>query len=68
MHAWALEHNIDEKKVVSNTFRLEWPKNSGRVKEYPEVDKAEWFGIEQAKIKILKGQRDFIDRLVALIG
>lgn len=68
VHAWALEHNIDVKKIVSNTFELEWPKNSGNMNEYPEVDEAEWFGIEQAKNKILKGQRDFINRLIELIG
>jgi predicted NUDIX family NTP pyrophosphohydrolase len=64
VHAWALESELDVKNIRSNTFRLQWPKNSGSVKEYPEIDKAEWFDVDQAKKKILKGQAQFIDRLV----
>ena len=67
VHAWALKKDLDVKDIVSNTFKLEWPKNSGRVQEYPEVDKADWFNVEQAKRKILKGQKVFIDRLVETI-
>lgn len=63
VHVWALQKDLDANKVVSNTFELEWPKGSGIVQEYPEVDKAEWFDIEQAKRRILKGQRGFLDRL-----
>jgi predicted NUDIX family NTP pyrophosphohydrolase len=68
IHAWALEKDLDETKIVSNTFTLEWPKNSGRLQEYPEIDKADWFEIEQAKKKILKGQVGFIERLVEIIN
>jgi predicted NUDIX family NTP pyrophosphohydrolase len=68
VHAWALEKDLDETKVMSNTFTLEWPKNSGRVQEYSEIDKAGWFDIEQAKKKILKGQIGFIDKLVEIIN
>ena len=64
VHAWALENELDVKDIRSNTFTLEWPKNSGNVKEYPEIDKAEWFDVNQAKKKILKGQAEFIDRLI----
>jgi predicted NUDIX family NTP pyrophosphohydrolase len=64
VHAWALESELDVKDVRSNTFKLEWPKNSGNVKEYPEIDKAQWFDVNQAKKKILKGQAEFIDRLI----
>jgi predicted NUDIX family NTP pyrophosphohydrolase len=63
VYVWALEKDLDAKNIVSNTFKLEWPKNSGIVQEYPEIDKADWFDIEQAKKKILEGQRAFIDRL-----
>lgn len=63
VHAWALERDADVTKIESNTFTLEWPKNSGNVKEYPEIDKGEWFDIDEAKRKILKGQVEFIDRL-----
>ncbi|HWQ48359.1 MAG TPA: NUDIX domain-containing protein [Methanosarcina sp.] len=68
VHAWALEKDLDITNVVSNTFTLEWPKNSGKVQEYPEVDKADWFDIELAKKKIRKGQIDFIDRLMDIIN
>lgn len=66
VHAWALEKDLDETKIMSNTFTFEWPKNSGRVQEYLEIDKAGWFDIEQAKKKILKGQIGFIDKLVEI--
>ena len=64
VHAWALEQDLDTTKIVSNTFELEWPKHSGKLEEYPEVDKGEWFDIEQAKTKISKGQVGFIDLLI----
>jgi predicted NUDIX family NTP pyrophosphohydrolase len=64
VHAWALESELDVKNIRSNTFRLQWPKNSGNVKEYPEIDKAQWFDVNEAKKKILKGQAEFIDRLI----
>ncbi|MDP3143746.1 MAG: NTP pyrophosphohydrolase, partial [Candidatus Omnitrophota bacterium] len=63
----AIESDIDILKLKSNTFTLEWPKNSGNSKEYPEADKGEWFKINTAKEKILKGQRAFLDRLVEKI-
>jgi hypothetical protein len=53
---------------VSNKFSLEWPKKSGIVKEYPEIDRAAWFDPEQAKKKIHKGQIAFIDRLIEMQG
>ncbi|MGE5445855.1 MAG: NUDIX domain-containing protein [Ignavibacteriales bacterium] len=68
VHAWAFEKDIDETKVVSNTFTLEWPKNSGRMQEYPEIDKAGWFRLEEARVKILKGQVSFLKRLVERIN
>jgi predicted NUDIX family NTP pyrophosphohydrolase len=64
VHAWALERDLDVTKIKSNTFTLEWPKNSGNVRQYPEVDKAQWFDVDQAREKILKGQTGFIDRLI----
>lgn len=68
VHAWALEKDIDATKIVSNTFELEWPKHSGRIKEFPEVDQGAWFGIEEANLKISKGQVKFIDILIKSIG
>jgi predicted NUDIX family NTP pyrophosphohydrolase len=68
VHVWALERDLDITNVVSNTFTLEWPKNSGKVQKFPEVDKAGWFDIEIAKKKIRKGQIGFIDRLMGIIN
>lgn len=68
VHVWALEKDPDITNVVSNTFPLEWPKNSGKIQEYPEVDKAGWFDIKLAKKKILKGQIGFIDKLMDVIN
>ena len=52
VHAWALERDLDQTRVVSNKFSLEWPRGSGIIKEYPEIDKGTWFDIDQAKEKI----------------
>ena len=61
---WAVEQDLDVVKIVSNTFTLEWPKISGHFKEYPEIDRGAWFTIKTARVKILKGQAGFIDKLV----
>lgn len=67
VHAWALEKDLDEAKIVSNKFCIEWPKGSGIIRECPEIDKASWFGINMAMKKIQKGQSDFINRLISAI-
>lgn len=64
VHAWALEMDLDPNRIVSNTFRLEWPKGSGRLQEYPEVDRGQWFEIPEARRKIVKGQAGFVDALL----
>lgn len=55
---WTVEANpaIDENQIASNTFSLEWPPRSGRFQDFPEVDRAGWFDLDQANRKILKGQ------------
>lgn len=63
IHAWALEGELDADKIRSNTFTLEWPSNSGRLREYPEVDKGTWCDLKTARRKIFKGQIPFLDRL-----
>jgi predicted NUDIX family NTP pyrophosphohydrolase len=67
IHAWAAESDFDVTTVKSNLFTLEWPPRSGQMGEFPEVDRAAWFTIEEARIKILKGQAPFLDRLLALL-
>ncbi|OPY55236.1 MAG: dihydroneopterin triphosphate pyrophosphatase [Methanosaeta sp. PtaU1.Bin112] len=64
VHVWANQSDFDASKAKSNKFSMEWPRNSGLVREFPEVDKAEWLDIETARKKILKGQIGFIDRLL----
>lgn len=68
VHAWAIEGDIDQTKIKSNTFKLEWPPKSGKMKEFPEIDKAEWFAVAVAKEKINPGQAVFLDRLVQILG
>jgi predicted NUDIX family NTP pyrophosphohydrolase len=68
IHAWAAESDFDVTTVKSNLFAMEWPPKSGKMGEFPEVDRAEWFSIEDARLKILKGQQPFLDRLLALIA
>jgi predicted NUDIX family NTP pyrophosphohydrolase len=68
VHAWAVEGDLDPRQIRSNTFLLEWPKGSGRQKEFPEVDRAEWFGIPEARRRILPGHLGFLDDLCELLG
>jgi predicted NUDIX family NTP pyrophosphohydrolase len=63
IHAWALEHDLDVTRIRSNTFSLEWPRQSGNVREYPEIDEGRWFSLEEARQKITAGQAGFLDRL-----
>lgn len=65
---WALEGDLDPDVVVPGTFEMEWPKGSGRLQAFPEVDRVEWFGLEQAREKLVKAQREFLDRLAAHLG
>jgi predicted NUDIX family NTP pyrophosphohydrolase len=64
--AWAVEGDLDVSDVTSNTFAMEWPPRSGRTQEFPEVDRAGWFGAVEARRKILRGQAGFLDRLSVL--
>ncbi|SOD99422.1 NUDIX domain-containing protein [Blastococcus haudaquaticus] len=61
---WAGEGDLDAAAAVSNTFELEWPPRSGRVQEFPEIDRAAWFGLHEARTKLVKGQVPFLDRLL----
>jgi predicted NUDIX family NTP pyrophosphohydrolase len=67
VYAWAIEGNIDPATIVSNTFELEWPPKSGKIKIFPEIDKAAWFDIEEAKLKINAAQVGLIEELLHLI-
>jgi predicted NUDIX family NTP pyrophosphohydrolase len=65
--AWAVEGDCDPSKLKSNTFLLEWPPRSGRMAEFPEVDRWEWFSMDAAQERILSGQKIFLDQLIALL-
>ncbi len=63
MLAWALAGDLDTTAITSNTFALEWPPRSGLAREFPEVDRAEWFQLPEAREKINPAQVELIDRL-----
>jgi predicted NUDIX family NTP pyrophosphohydrolase len=68
VYAWAVEGECDAAAIKSNTFSMEWPPRSGRIREFPEVDRGEWFGLEEAAERITKGQRGLLNQLSALLG
>ena len=63
VHVWTVEGNIDAASIKSNMFSMEWPPRSGNQQEFPEVDRGGWFTIAQAQVKLLPGQRGFLDEL-----
>jgi predicted NUDIX family NTP pyrophosphohydrolase len=65
VEGWAAEGDFDPATLRSNTFAMEWPPRSGKEREFPEVDRAEWFSPEQARLKINPAQAAFLDRLLA---
>ena len=68
IHVWAIEADIDASVVQSNSFPLEWPPRSGKVRQFPEVDRAAWFDLADARSKIHKGQVALLDEMNAKLG
>jgi predicted NUDIX family NTP pyrophosphohydrolase len=68
VHVWALADDWDPAQLRSNTFSMEWPPKSGRSQVFPEIDRAGWFALDEARRKILEGQVVFLDRLKAALG
>ena len=68
IHAWAVEGDCDATAIKSNTFSMEWPPRSGKLQDFPEVDRAAWFAIGDAKERINQGQRGFLDELLLLVA
>jgi predicted NUDIX family NTP pyrophosphohydrolase len=66
--AFAAEGDFDPANLKSNSFDMEWPPKSGRVASFPEVDRAGWFGLAEAREKIIEGQRSLLDRLETLVA
>jgi predicted NUDIX family NTP pyrophosphohydrolase len=63
VHAFAAEGDLDADAIVSNTFELQWPPRSGRTQTFPEVDRAGWFTLDEAREKINAAQAELLDRL-----
>ena len=66
--AWAAEADFETAGAVSNTFELEWPPGSGQMRSFPEIDKASWFTMDVARLKLVRGQRPLIDRFVQMFS
>ena len=66
--AWAVEGDVDNTRIKSNMVKAEWPPRSGQIMEWPEVDKAEWFTLEEASEKLNRAQVGFLERLAEKLG
>lgn len=68
VYAWAVRSDFDPARLRSNTFTMEWPPRSGRQQIFPEIDRAAWFELDVARVKILKGQVGFLDELQRMLA
>lgn len=68
VYAWAVDFDLDETLIKSNTFEMEWPPKSGKLKSFPEVDKGKWFQTDEALKKINPAQADFIVQMISKIS
>ncbi len=66
--AWAVEGDCDAERIRSNTFSLEWPPRSGKMREFPEVDRAGWFGYDEARRKMNAAQAALLDELAGMLA
>ncbi len=65
---WAAQGDLDADAARSNTFSLEWPPRSGRIQEFPEIDRAAWVPLHEARTKLVRGQVELLDRLLAALS
>ena len=65
--AWAVSGDLDPSTVKSNLFSMEWPPRSGTIAEFPELDRAGWFSVEEARVRLLAGQRPLLDALLGAL-
>jgi predicted NUDIX family NTP pyrophosphohydrolase len=68
IHTWAVEGEVDETRIKSNEFEMEWPPRSGRRARFPEVDRGQWFLVPEARRRLLSSQVPIIDELAARLG
>lgn len=66
--AWAVEGDCDPEAIHSNLFEMQWPPRSGRTAQFPEIDRAAWFGLDEARRRILPAQAPFLDEVQARLG
>jgi predicted NUDIX family NTP pyrophosphohydrolase len=66
VYAWAVRGDVDAATAKSNTFSIEWPRGSGKTREFPEIDRADWFALDVARRKILKSQLPLLEQLEKL--
>jgi predicted NUDIX family NTP pyrophosphohydrolase len=68
VHAWGCEGDIDPATIKSNTFKMEWPPHSGQQAEFPEIDRGEWFTVEQAREKLSVQMMGVVEELGRVVG
>ena len=68
VHAFAVEGDVDPETVTSNTFELEWPPHSGTMQSFPEIDRAAWFTLDEARVRLLAAQRPILDALAVKLA
>lgn len=67
IYAWAIEADVEASAVRSNTFSMEWPPKSGKMQQFPEIDRAAWFDFAEARERIISGQLSFLEQLEASV-
>ena len=67
VHAWAIEADCDAAAIRSNSFSIEWPPRSGKMRDFPEIDRAGWFGLAEAREKILAAQAPLLEELQRVV-
>jgi predicted NUDIX family NTP pyrophosphohydrolase len=65
---WAVEGQVDPAAVVPGTFEMEWPRGTGRLQTFPELDRVAWWGVDEARARLVTAQRAFLDRLAERLG
>lgn len=68
VHTWYLQGDLDAATVSGNMFEMEWPPRSGKMQKFPEVDRAAWYGLAEARLKLHKGQVPIVDKLEHALG
>lgn len=68
VYAWAVEGDLEPSEIVSNTFEMEWPPRSGKLRQVPEIDRVEWFDAVTAREKLNLAQAEFVDRLESFLA